>query len=116
MLTALPYKILSAGRMLLLIFLFCVFPALSLKIHHLVVVLDFKVLELPGWKIDRKHVVQLLESAALGLRKAKEAKQRTEAANAGEDKSNLAAEVSLILVDEEGNANGQGDGADLVKG
>lgn len=77
---------------------------------------ELKVLELPGWQVNRKHVVQLLKSAALGLGETQEAKERTEATNARKDEPDLAAEVSLILVDEKRDPNGQGDGADLVEG
>lgn len=78
--------------------------------------LELKVLELSRWQVDRKHVVELLKSAALGLRETQEAEQGAQAANACEEKPNLAAEVSLILVDEERNPNGQGDSTDLVEG
>lgn len=61
-------------------------------------------------------MVQLLESAAFGLRETKEAEQRTEAADTRENEPNLAAEVSLVLVDEERDTKSQGYGADLVEG
>lgn len=61
-------------------------------------------------------MVELLESATLGLGKAEEAEQGTQAANTREDESNLAAEVRLVLIDEEWDSNGQRDGTDLVKG
>lgn len=61
-------------------------------------------------------MVQFLESAALGLRETKEAKQRAETADACKNETNLAAEVGLVLVDQERDTKSQGDGADLVEG
>lgn len=61
-------------------------------------------------------MVELLESASFGLRETKEAKKRAETANACKNETNLAAEVGLVLVDQERDAKSQGDGADLVEG